>query len=132
MRKAMRVKYHLSAYYQSELTFLHEEGGAFYKPLFFEFPNDPRSYNDLHLNVMLGSGLKLSIQTNSTTQDRTEFYFPPGSWCDVFEPKNGCSKSSVGQIKELPSKADDFYLHIRGGSIVPLQNATLLNINTTA
>jgi hypothetical protein len=50
----------------------------------------------------------------------------------VFEPKNGCSKSSIGQIKELPSKADDFYLHIRGGYIVPLQNATLLNINTTA
>lgn len=67
MRKAMRIKYHLSTYYQSELTFLHEEGGAFYKPLFFEFPNDPRSYNDLHLNVMLGSGLKLAIQSNSTT-----------------------------------------------------------------
>jgi alpha-glucosidase (family GH31 glycosyl hydrolase) len=67
MRKAMRIKYHLSAYYQSELTFLHEEGGAFYKPLFFEFPNDPRSYTDLHLNVMLGSGLKLGIQSNSTT-----------------------------------------------------------------
>jgi len=59
----MRTKYHLSKYYQSELSFLHEEGGAFYKPLFFEFPNDPRSYNDQHLNVMLGAGLKLAVQT---------------------------------------------------------------------
>jgi alpha-glucosidase (family GH31 glycosyl hydrolase) len=66
MRKAMRTKYHLSKYYQSELSFLHEEGGAFYKPLFFEFPNDPRSYNDQHNNVMLGAGLKLAVQTNAT------------------------------------------------------------------
>jgi alpha-glucosidase (family GH31 glycosyl hydrolase) len=132
MRKAIRIKYHLSKYYQSEISFIHDEGGAFYKPLFFEFPDDPRSYYDLNLNVMIGSGLKLAVQSNTIGQNTTEFYFPPGGWCNVFNPEKGCSHSNLGEIKELPTKADDFYLHIREGYIVPMQNATVLNINTTA
>ena len=46
MRRAMRVKYHMIRYYYTELSMLHKEGGAFYKPLFFEFPNDEEAYLD--------------------------------------------------------------------------------------
>jgi len=38
MRTAMRVKYSMVRYYYTELSMAHKEGGAFFKPLFFEFP----------------------------------------------------------------------------------------------
>lgn len=38
-------------------------GGAFYRPLFFDYPNDDGAYENQELNVMLGSALKLGIQS---------------------------------------------------------------------
>ena len=38
---------------------------AFYKPMFFEFPEDLNTYNDLSYNVMLGEALKLSINSDT-------------------------------------------------------------------
>jgi len=61
MRKAMRAKLCLIRYYYTELSKVHQEGGAFYKPMYFSFPNDPGAYEAPQLNVMLGEALKLSI-----------------------------------------------------------------------
>jgi alpha-glucosidase (family GH31 glycosyl hydrolase) len=36
-------------------------GGSFFKPLFFEFPNDPKAYQNIEINIMLGDALKASI-----------------------------------------------------------------------
>ena len=47
-------------YYYTEISMLHEEGGAFYRPLFFDFPGDPKTTTNFTQNVMLGSALKLS------------------------------------------------------------------------
>lgn len=41
IRRAMQTKLALLNYYYTELSMLHEEGGAFYRPLFFDFPMDP-------------------------------------------------------------------------------------------
>jgi hypothetical protein len=40
---------------------LHLEGGAFYKPLFFELPNDVNTFYDQEQNIMLGDALKLGV-----------------------------------------------------------------------
>lgn len=40
--------------------------------------------------------------------------------------------NAKGSYPTLRTKAYDFYVHIRDGNIVPLQNATKLNVNTTA
>jgi len=40
----MRTKYSLVNYYYTELSMLHETGGSFYKPVFFEFPDDANAY----------------------------------------------------------------------------------------
>lgn len=61
IRKAMQTKLALVPYYYTGLTELNKRGGAFYKPLFFEFPNDPNAYKNLTHNVMLGSGMKASF-----------------------------------------------------------------------
>lgn len=84
MRSAMRTKYSLLNYYYTELSMLHETGGPFYKPVFFEFPDDANAYQDQRDNVMLGKALKLSVNSHVQGQLSTRFYFPAGTWCNVF------------------------------------------------
>jgi len=67
MRIAIKTKYMMIPYYYTELGHIHEDGGALYKPVYFSFPNEAGSYIEPHNNIMLGDGLKLSIQSNSTT-----------------------------------------------------------------
>ena len=80
MRSAIRNKYHLVRYYYTQMSLISQEGGAFYKPLFFEFPNDQEAYKNEIYNIMLGSTMKLSVQSNKN-QNNTYFYFPQGTWC---------------------------------------------------
>lgn len=66
MRDAIFQKYSMIRYYYSNML-LTSQGSqtgnrkAFYKPLFFEFPEDLNAYNNIRYNIMLGSALKLSI-----------------------------------------------------------------------
>lgn len=56
-------------YYHTQITKLHLEGGTFFKPLFFSFPDDPGAYENQENNIMLGDALKLSILTNALGQE---------------------------------------------------------------
>jgi hypothetical protein len=50
---------------------------------------------------MLGSALKLGIQSTILNQNTTEFYFPKGIWCDVFNTsgvENNCVDNSAGDL----------------------------------
>lgn len=58
----MRTKLALVSYYYTELSMIsNEEGGAFFRPLFFDFPQNNEAYEDQTNNIMLGRSLKLSI-----------------------------------------------------------------------
>lgn len=61
MERAIFIKYDMIRYYYTELSMLSQEGGAFYKPLFFEFPSEAGAYNNQQINIMLGKALKLGI-----------------------------------------------------------------------
>jgi len=43
-------------------------GGTLFKPLAFEFPDDPMAYQDTSNNIMLGNALKLSIQVSDLSK----------------------------------------------------------------
>jgi alpha-glucosidase (family GH31 glycosyl hydrolase) len=121
----------LIKYYHTELTYLHLHGGSFFKPLFFEFPDDPAALDaSQELNVMLGSALKLGILSNKLGQDTANFTFPAGTWCDVFN--NGtspqCMNVTAGnETKELGAKAYNYHVHLREGFIIPMQNGPVQN-----
>jgi alpha-glucosidase (family GH31 glycosyl hydrolase) len=125
MKRSMRVKYSMVRYYYTQLHRIHRQGGSLYKPLFFEFPNDDSAYLDQPYNIMLGSALKLGINSNVLDQNTTSILFPQGTWCDIFNASKGCTtnNASTSISLELPSKAYDFHLHIRDGYIVPMQFA---------
>ena len=69
MRKSINEKYSLIRYYYTHLFLLSQDNstnGAFYKPVFFEFPNLAGAYRaEPSENVMLGPSLKLSIKTTA-------------------------------------------------------------------
>lgn len=115
---AMQTKMALINYYYTEISMLNETGGAFYRPLFFDYPKDPDAYLNQTLNVMLGAALKLSVQSGSN-QTETEFYFPEGYWCNVFNASSGCIN---GPMKvNMSSRMYQYDVHLKDGHIVPLQ-----------
>ena len=62
MRDAIKTKYSLIRYFYSNIFTISTTGsGTLYKPLFFEFPDDDKAYNDIIYNAMLGDSIKLSI-----------------------------------------------------------------------
>lgn len=117
IRKAMQTKLALVPYYYTGLTELSKRGGSFYKPLFFEFPNDPNAYKNLTHNVMLGSGMKASFQSTEDV-NITSYYFPDGIWCSIIDPRYGCIDGP--RTVEMPSMIFQYYAHIRDGYILPL------------
>ena len=131
MRDAILTKYSLIRYYYTQLFSLSTLGGSpFYKPLFFEFPNDINAFNSIKYNVMLGDSLKLSILSDKIGQNSTDFYFPAGTWCNMLNTTERCFDSK-GENRTLRTKAYDAYVHIREGKIVPLQDAKKLNTIAT-
>ena len=110
----MRTKLALVNYYYTELSIVSEEGGSFFRPLFFDFPQDHQAYEEPTNNVMLGSSLKLSVQTMGN-KNATNFVFPAGN---VF---NASAQCTDGPTKgTLTSRDYQFHVHIRSGAIVPL------------
>jgi len=83
MRRSINLKYNMIKYYYTQLQMVSNEGGAFYRPMFFDFPTDDNAYLDQEYNVMLGEALKLSVNSNNLQMATTAFYFPQGTWCSV-------------------------------------------------
>jgi alpha-glucosidase (family GH31 glycosyl hydrolase) len=84
MRDAIKIKYSLIRYYYTNLFDIRIKGkGTLYKPMFFEFPEDILATNDIEGNVMLGSALKLSINSWDLSLSTFKFYFPKGIWCRI-------------------------------------------------
>lgn len=68
MRTAIRNRYTLIRYYYSQFWKINEEGGSFFKPLFFDFDDDPESYKVIEKNMLLGDSLKASVETTNLTK----------------------------------------------------------------
>lgn len=136
MRKSINEKYSLIRYYYTHLFLLSQDNstnGAFYKPVFFEFPNLAGAYRaEPSENVMLGPSLKLSIKTTANKNwdsEKNTYFFPAGKWCDVLHPETECVFSLGDETEVLPAGLKEYQLHLRDGHIIPFQNASALNIS---
>src|SRR5690606_19818684 len=124
---AILTKYSLIRYYYSQITKLSVHGGSpFYKPLFFDYPNDMNATKNITYNVMVGDSLKVSVLSDKMGQNYTDFYFPAGTWCNILNTTERCFDSK-GKVYNLRTKAQDAYAHIKEGKIVPFQDAKILN-----
>jgi alpha-glucosidase (family GH31 glycosyl hydrolase) len=137
MRRAILDKYSLIKYYYTHLFLMSQDegstSGAFYKPVFFEFPQYAGAFRaNPSENVMLGPSLKLSIKTtpNKNWEGEThDFFFPQGKWCDILNPEQECVNSLGDEMVFRPASLKDYQLHLRDGHIIPFQNARTLNVS---
>lgn len=77
---------------------------------------------------MLGSGVKLGVQSTATAVDTTNFYFPAGLWCEIINRKgpDGCITQAQNGPLPTSSLAFEFALHLKAGHIIPMQDGTTL------
>ena len=84
IRTAIKNRYTLIRYFYSQFWAINEYGGSFFKPLFFEFGQDPETYKLIEKNMLVGNALKASVETTNLAKlDGVDFYFPEGVWCQL-------------------------------------------------
>jgi alpha-glucosidase len=129
MKQALLWRYALLRYYYTQLYQNSIEGGMFWKPLFFDFPEVEETYKDLETNILLGSALKLSAVISEEDHKTQNYIFTEGIWCDIVSYK--CTLYYSTQSVSLPATPDSIRLHLREGHILPIQRSALNGVKTT-
>jgi len=126
--KALRFRYSLIRYIYTQMFHSSSYGGVVFQPIFFQFPNDEVAYNNIDNQFMLGDSLLVSPILNLNEND-IEAYFPNANWNEFPSGKNVTdfnASASSGVNVTLPGNFNTLNVHLRGGSILPYQNATNL------
>lgn len=127
-RKAMAIRYSLLPYMYTLFYRAHRSGSTVMRALAWEFPNDP-TLASVDRQFMLGPSLLITpVLTPGATSVSGVF---PGRengviWYDwytqtAFEPNSTAAGSNI----TIPAPLGHIPIHIRGGSIIPLQKPGL-------
>ncbi|XP_052063145.1 lysosomal alpha-glucosidase-like [Mytilus californianus] len=115
MKKALEQRYRLLPYLYTLFYRSHTDGRPVIRPLFFQFPQDPKTY-DIDRQFLWGSGLLISpvLVKGATT---VTAYLPAGNWFDI---ETGVE--SMGGTHVFDAPLSKINAHIRGGVIIPTQD----------
>uniref|UniRef100_A0A7S3KG97 Alpha-glucosidase n=1 Tax=Euplotes crassus TaxID=5936 RepID=A0A7S3KG97_EUPCR len=120
MRKAMLTKYGLHNYMYTQFHIASTEGRAPIKPMFFNYPSEPYSYDYVSNSVLVGDAVLASL--DHTNGGRQYYYFPGRGeiWCPIWKiAKYECLQGGSRTSSKIP--IDEIWLHIRAGHVIPLQ-----------
>jgi alpha-glucosidase (family GH31 glycosyl hydrolase) len=130
-RNAMKLRYSLLKYYYS--VFCNQRGvGTVFRPLLFEFPEDPLVYDEKIMNeqFLIGSDLMVTpiLYENETS---TKAYFPTGRWFNFYSGEitqnSGDTPNMQTVVNPLPLPPP---LFIREGTLMYIQNTKLITRST--
>jgi alpha-glucosidase len=119
-KRAIRLRYKLLPYIYSNAHSTTETGVGIARPLFWAFPDDPRSADETR-SWMFGDALLVSPVVELAATAHT-LYLPGGRWIDFWS--GGVIEG--GKEITVPVDAhtwDDIPLYIRDGSILATQSA---------
>ncbi|XP_005103554.1 lysosomal alpha-glucosidase isoform X2 [Aplysia californica] len=119
-RKALLTRYTLLPYLYTLLFYSHVYGDPVARPLFFQYPDDSRT-QDIDRQFMWGPALLFS-PILEPKQTSVLAYFPRDVWFDFY---SGRRVPRSGQVVRLPAQYDVINVHVRGGSVVPMQSPGL-------
>ncbi len=113
VKKAIELRYRLIPYLYSYAEKASQTGAPLMRPLFFEFPDDPRTFN---MDTQWLVGNEILAAPLLEPGGKRQIYLPAETWYDFHTgmPVEGSVELSVqADLDEIP-------LYVRGGSILPL------------
>ena len=121
IKQAINYRYMILRYIYSYLfsVSLNEKVG-FFNPVFFSFPNDIESYNNINEKVMVGDSFILFPVFSDDTSD-INVTFPPGKW-NYFPTGKILLNEEDERNKTLSGEFNVIHLYMKEGTIVPWQN----------
>ena len=99
------------------------EKGSFFKPVFFNYYNDLKTYDNIDTVAMIGDSFILFPVFQNETDD-IEAYFPNDDW-NYLDGRSLLTKKTnenEGTTLKLSGAFDIIHLYLRGGSIIPYQD----------
>ncbi|XP_076621881.1 lysosomal alpha-glucosidase [Colletes latitarsis] len=114
--RALKIRYWLLPYLYTLFFRAHKFGETVARPLFFEFPDDPATY-DIDTQFLWGRSLMI-VPVLKENAVNVSAYLPRGLWYDLY------TKIGVFAIdgrRTLDAPLDTIPLMIRGGSVLPAQ-----------
>lgn len=115
LSKYLRLRYELMPYIYSLGYYTHKTGAPFMRPLFMDFPNDPK-VADMGDEYMFGPAFLVAPIT-SQGQTTKSVYLPAGiAWYNYWSGE----RFEGGQIIQVSAPIDTIPLFVKAGSIVPL------------
>jgi alpha-glucosidase len=96
-----------------------QTGAPVWRPLFYEFPDDPHCAL-IDDQLMLGSALLLAPVMRRAARSR-KLYLPPGTWIGW---SNG-ARYEGGREWVVDAPLEQMPIFVRGGSVIPCQSSVL-------
>lgn len=115
MAKYDTLRYQLIPYIYSQAKFTHDTGAPFMRPLWMDFPNDPK-VADIGTQYMFGPAFLVAPVTEQGQVEK-DVYLPAGSdWYDFWTNQ----KHAGGQWVKTAAPIDRIPVYVKAGSIVPM------------
>ena len=131
-RNAIRQKYSLLHYYYTKLYEVSLFGGSMYSPVYFSYPEDENAYLDRNDTFMIGESLLIAPVLYQGATEVTP-YCPNDNWYDL-RTHMMVAKHQSGEngTRILMKGGYDFVnVLVRGGSIIPFQDAVSAKVRRT-
>ncbi|CAK1550934.1 unnamed protein product [Leptosia nina] len=112
-RTALRMRYRLLPYYYTLFWRAHIDSATVARPLFFEFPQDPRVYS-IDTQFLIGDHIMITGILEEGANSTNVFYPGPNPWYSF----NTGKQLAVDSWRSI---GDDEMVAVRGGSILVLQ-----------
>lgn len=103
-------------------------GGTCFDPLFYYFPTDEQTYNNIEHSFIFAGAIKVTPSLTDTDDKTVPSYFPAGNWVNLNNLKD--ITNSTGATINLDITSPHVNTHFMPGKIIPFQNNSDMSVNS--